>query len=622
MNPRTKREYLKNLVAEKNRTQEPVNTAEKAKGFRGWHSRGYLPHFDKPNTIQFVTFRLIDSMPAELRHEWAHLLTIDDEREKRTRIEDYLDSGHGVCQLRNREIASLAQTALLHSDGKDYGVLAWVIMPNHVHALVEVWQRPLAKIVQSWKSFIAKQANQMLKQSGDFWQPDYYDRYIRDEEHLQKTIRYIDNNPVKARLVKEPAAWEFGSAYAQNTELELCAMKEASRPKKTAGGVLRQRAELELRAPIELAARVISHVTCEKPADAVLREALRGTSGLSRFAAGEVSRAVFAHYRWFGWLDSAKAIEQNIRTALDLTKQFAADPKRFSDEELLAKTIPGWVREEMNVSAAWTRTLQTEPKLWLRCKPGQREHLARALGDCFCPDFKALPDAVEFLGSEDLFRSPEFQNGDFELQDIASQAVSVVCSPQPGQTWWDACAGEGGKTLHFSALMQNKGLIWASDRAEWRLRKLKQRTARAKAFNYRAAQWDGGSKLPTKTKFDGILVDAPCSGVGTWQRNPHAKWTATAKDVHELAEIQKQLLSNVAGSLKPGGELFYSVCTLTRAETDDVASYFEQKFPQFTPLPMQNPFTRETATRLWFRPEECGGNGMFVAGWTLAGLTS
>src|SRR6185295_17316743 len=128
------------------------------------------------------------------------------------------------------------------------------------------------------------------------------------------------------------------------------------------------------------------------------------------------------------------------------------------------------------------------------------------------------------------------------------------------------CAGEGGKTMHLSALMENKGLIWASDRAAWRLKNLKRRAARAKVFNFRSELWDGGAKLPTKTKFDGILVDAPCSGVGTWQRNPHARWTTTLDDVRELGAVQLQLLDRVAGSLKPEGRLIYSVCTLTRTE--------------------------------------------------------
>jgi 16S rRNA (cytosine967-C5)-methyltransferase len=151
------------------------------------------------------------------------------------------------------------------------------------------------------------------------------------------------------------------------------------------------------------------------------------------------------------------------------------------------------------------------------------------------------------------------------------------------------------------------------------LQKLKRRTARAKAFNYRAAPWDGGAKLPTKTKFDGILVDAPCSGVGTWQRNPHARWTTTADDVRELAEVQKKLLTHVAGSLKPGGKLIFSVCTVTRAETTGVAEHFQANHPDFEPLVLpelkSNGRTIGNAPTVMIWPQDLGGNGMYIAGW-------
>jgi 16S rRNA (cytosine967-C5)-methyltransferase len=228
-----------------------------------------------------------------------------------------------------------------------------------------------------------------------------------------------------------------------------------------------------------------------------------------------------------------------------------------------------------------------------------------------------VPDAIEYRGSEDLFRMPAFHAGEFEIQDIASQIVSLLCAPKPGETWWDACAGEGGKTLHLSDLMENKGMIWASDRAEWRLKRLKQRTARAKVFNYRAALWDGDARLPTKTKFDGVLVDAPCSGIGTWQRNPHARWTTTLDDVRELAEIQKQLLLNASSALKPGGKLIYAVCTLTRTETDGVADFCSQALSGFalTALPVLPNEQPAASARRQIWPQQFFGNGMFVAAW-------
>ena len=125
------------------------------------------------------------------------------------------------------------------------------------------------------------------------------------------------------------------------------------------------------------------------------------------------------------------------------------------------------------------------------------------------------------------------------------------------------------------------------------------------------------AKLPTKTKFDGILLDAPCSGVGTWQRNPHARWTTTIQDVKELAVIQKQLLAHAAPSLKPGGKLIFAVCTLTRSETTDVVADFNAKFSaEFEPMELPAIFGgQQTAATKTIWPQDLGGNGMFIAGW-------
>ncbi|HEU0010818.1 MAG TPA: RsmB/NOP family class I SAM-dependent RNA methyltransferase, partial [Verrucomicrobiae bacterium] len=183
---------------------------------------------------------------------------------------------------------------------------------------------------------------------------------------------------------------------------------------------------------------------------------------------------------------------------------------------------PGWVQQEVAANAVWKRALQTKPRTWLRARPGTAGEVAGKLKNCRVHE--RVHDALEYLGREDLFCTELFQSGAFEIQDINSQVVGLSCGAQPGETWWDACAGESGKTLHLSALMRNKGLIWATDRAEWRLKRLKRRAARAQVFNYRAALWDGGPALPTCTLFDGVLLDAPCTGLGTWHRNPHARW--------------------------------------------------------------------------------------------------
>ena len=367
-----------------------------------------------------------------------------------------------------------------------------------------------------------------------------------------------------------------------------------------------------------LAQRVIRAADREHPADGVLRDVLKAQRELFPDERSQVSAAVFAYYRWRGWLEPAKPLPDQIERAVRLSERYTSDPDSFTDEELTARAVPGWLATVMEVTPAWVRALQNQPKLWLRAHRGQGGQLAVRLGDCYAFGKGSMADTLNYRGRQDLFRTAEFHAGEFELQDISSQAVGLICAPCPGETWWDACAGEGGKTLHLSELMENKGLIWASDPAAWRLQKLKRRAARAKVFNYRTAAWDGGARLPTKTKFDGVLVDAPCSGIGTWQRNPHARWTATPEDIEELSKLQEGILANVASAVKPGGKLIYAVCSLARAETLGVAEAFEKRSPEFVRLRIVNPLAPEApasaAVECW--PQQFGGSGMFIAAWS------
>jgi len=184
---------------------------------RGWHSRGYLPHFDGGEIAQTVTFRLADSLPRAMLHRWAvelaHLQERDAEIERRRLIEDYLDRGTGMAWMRKPLVARLVQSALLHFDGVRYKLPAWVVMPNHVHALITPQAgNALADIVHSWKSFTSNEANRFLERTGQFWQEEYFDRYIRHARHYSDAVDYIEYNPVKAGLCMHPEDWEFSSA--------------------------------------------------------------------------------------------------------------------------------------------------------------------------------------------------------------------------------------------------------------------------------------------------------------------------------------------------------------------------------------------------------------------------
>ena len=356
------------------------------------------------------------------------------------------------------------------------------------------------------------------------------------------------------------------------------------------------------------AALILKAVAGDQRADAALRTYFEKHRYLGPREKRGITRTVFAYFRWLSWLDPKASPQKRLEQAVTLHERFLADEKSIKAEALAALAVPAWLAAEVTLSPDYLRQLQREPALWLRARPGHAHALAKSL---FAGETTPLaPDAVRFTGTQDLFKTEQFKSGEFEIQDLASQLVGLAAAPMAGQTWWDACAGEGGKTLHLADLMYNKGLIWASDRHTGRLETLKRRAARAKLFNYRTAVWDGSAKLPTKTKFDGILVDAPCSGVGTWQRNPHARWTTTPDDVRELAATQLALLNHVAGSLKPGGRLIYAVCTLTRSETTAVADAFTAAHPELAPDPV---LSRGPQVTLW--PHELNANGMFIAAW-------
>ena len=207
---------LLKLVEAKRKWCGQPGGSEATRGFLGWHERGYLPHFDAPHVTQFVTFMLHDSFPVTRRPDWEGILNEPDESLRRRKLEAWLDRGHGECWLRQPAVAAQVENILRGDDGKAYRLQAWVVMPNHVHLVVDVWDVPLSKLLNLWKGRSARAANKILRRTGHFWKREYFDTLVRDAAHLTRAIHYTENNPAKARLACEPKNWSWSSARGRD----------------------------------------------------------------------------------------------------------------------------------------------------------------------------------------------------------------------------------------------------------------------------------------------------------------------------------------------------------------------------------------------------------------------
>jgi 16S rRNA (cytosine967-C5)-methyltransferase len=220
-----------------------------------------------------------------------------------------------------------------------------------------------------------------------------------------------------------------------------------------------------------------------------------------------------------------------------------------------------------------------------------------------------------------VFQLQAFRSGFFEVQDEGSQLLPYLLDPKPTAKVLDACAGAGGKTLELSALMKNRGEIVAADVHSTRLEELRRRMRRAGASNVRIRLVDDVAELADRYRdyFDVVLLDAPCSGIGTFRRNPGMKWVVTEETVREVAEKQLHILEASAQLVKPGGIVAYATCTLFREENEDIIGKFLPAHPDFSlarpPLDESRfdltPFAAGEFTKLY--PHRDGTDGFFIA---------
>ncbi|MFN3075679.1 MAG: RsmB/NOP family class I SAM-dependent RNA methyltransferase [Alphaproteobacteria bacterium] len=303
--------------------------------------------------------------------------------------------------------------------------------------------------------------------------------------------------------------------------------------------------------------------------------------------------------------------------------------------------MPAWVRSEV---PEWLEpilglrfgpdlvpeltALNVEAPLDLRVnilKATREEAIARLAAE----EITATPTPLSPLGLRlgsriNLGASPTFREGLVEVQDEGSQLVALLCDARPGHSVVDYCAGAGGKTLALAAAMANRGRLVACDVSAGRVDRAAVRLKRAGVHNVTRRVLEGETDRWLRRSeggYDRVLVDAPCSGTGTWRRNPDAKWRLTADDIAELVVLQRRVLKAAATLVRPGGRLIYATCSLLPEENEAQITHFLEVVPGYTMLPpariwaeaVGTPYPFGDVSTLSLTPHTTGTDGYFLS---------
>jgi 16S rRNA (cytosine967-C5)-methyltransferase len=310
---------------------------------------------------------------------------------------------------------------------------------------------------------------------------------------------------------------------------------------------------------------------------------------VDRWASAEVAKSFDG-----GRFRPAPLSRDEERLALGLAGRSLTHPEM---PRAVANDLPGWL--EPYLARLYGKRLEEEmaalnasAPLDLRVNPlkADRDTARRALA---AEHIEADPTRWSPLGLRVQYRVPlagtaAFKEGLVEVQDEASQIAALLADARPGMRVVDFCAGAGGKTLALAAAMRNRGKLVACDTAEWRLERAGKRLRRAGISNVERRPLSTERDLWVKhhaKSFDRVFVDAPCLGIGSWRRNPDAKWRSSPQDLAELIERQHAILESAARLVKPGGRLIYATCSLLREENEAQAETFLDAHGDFTLYP-------------------------------------
>ena len=388
------------------------------------------------------------------------------------------------------------------------------------------------------------------------------------------------------------------------------------------------------------------------PADAVLSRHFRDNRELGHRDRGFIAEAVYGVLRRLRWLRRLAGDEATPRMLLlawfargegwpmrnfeglvsaterDWVESIkAAEPGELTLAE--RADLPDWLAERLSLQMgeaevlALAHGLNRPAPLDLRVnlvKADRDAVLARLQEDRIVAEAGRLsPQAIRLAGKPALQKHPLFLDGIFEVQDEGSQLLGLLLAPRRGEMVADFCAGAGGKTLLLGALMRNTGRLYAFDVSEKRLANLKPRLARSGLSNVHPVRIESERDIKIKRlagKMDRVLVDAPCSGLGTLRRNPDLKWRQSPEAVEELTAKQASILEAAARLVRPGGRLVYATCSLLREENDAIIDAFLAAHAGFRLVPVHQELQRcgwlGREERLQLRPDAHGTDGFYA----------
>ncbi len=293
--------------------------------------------------------------------------------------------------------------------------------------------------------------------------------------------------------------------------------------------------------------------------------------------------------------------------ARDILKRHHESSKNIA----VAESYPDWLFElgEKELGEQWIEEVQAmnaqaPTVLRVNTLKTDRKTLQKLLKDKQIKTkvLSKYQDALELEVKSNVFRTEEFKNGFFEIQDAGSQMIAPFLRVKPGMRVVDACAGAGGKTLHLAALMENKGQIIAMDLYDWKLKELKRRASRNDVQNVQTKLIEQKTIKRMENSIDRLLIDAPCSGIGVLRRNPDAKWKLQPEFFDRIKIEQQAILSDYSKMLKVGGLMVYATCSIFPSENNLQVEKFLADHPDY-----------KLITDKAYLPSESGYDGFYMA---------